>query len=255
MPADTLTPPAAPAAVPAAAPAATPAPTPAAAAPAATPAATPAAAAQPPAAAPAAKPATPGSLLEQAGDTPAPKPGEEPKPGEAPKQGAPEKYADFKLPDGLNLDTKLMDGFTAIAKKNNLSQEGAQEFVSLQAEYAKSSAENLVAQAEQMRAKQIETWQAETKTALGAEWKKELGFAGKALDAFWPPEFRPMLTASGLGDHPMMVKGLVALGKKMSEAAPGEGSRVGITDPKENTNRQMFPKMYDANGAYIGGSK
>jgi hypothetical protein len=82
-----------------------------------------------------------------------------------------------------------------------------------------------------------------------------MGHAGKALDAFWPPEFRKLLTASGMADHPMMVQGLVALGKAMGEAKPGEGSRVGVEDPKEATNRNMFPKMYDANGKYIGGSQ
>lgn len=170
-------------------------------------------------------------------------------------QGAPESYTDFKMPEGMTSDAKLMDSFKAMAKKHNLSQETAQEFVTLQAEHAKSTGEAIVAQAEKQRADQIAAWQAETKKALGSGWKEELGFAGKALDAFWPPEFRKMLTASGLGDHPLMVKGLVELGKKMSEAKPGEGSRVGIVDPKEATNRSMFPKMYDASGNYIGGQK
>lgn len=171
------------------------------------------------------------------------------------KKGAPETYADFKLPEGLTPDTKLVDSFKALAKKHNLSQETAQEFVSMQAEHAKSTAESLVSQAQTQRDEQISAWQAETKKALGPEWKKELGFAGKALDAFWPPEFRKKLTASGFGDHPEMVAGLVALGKKMSETKPGEGSRAGIVDPKEAGHRSMFPKMYDANGNYIGGQK
>lgn len=200
---------------------------------------------------------TPGSLLEAAGadDAKADATKTDVKTDAAKSQGAPETYTDFKLPDGLTPDAKLMDSFKALAKAKGLSQETAQEFVTMQAEHAKSTAESLVAQAEQQRATQIEAWQAETKKALGAEWKKELGFAGKALDAFWPPEFRKMLTASGLGDHPQMVAGLVALGKKMSEAKPGEGSRVGIVDPKEAGHRSMFPKMYDGSGNYIGGAK
>ncbi len=244
------------AAAPAAAPAA---PAVAPSAPAAAPAA-PAPGASGQAAAPAAGAAAPaaqtGSLLEQAASGEAPKPGEAAKPGDvAAKAGAPESYTDFTLPEGISPDAKLMDSFKATAKELGLSQDAAQKLVSLQAEHAKSTAETLVSQAEQQRAAQISAWQAETKKSLGAEWQKELGYAAKALDAFWPPEFRQMLTASGLGDHPLMAKGLVELGKRMSETKPGEGSRAGITDPKEASNRQMFPKMYDASGNYIGGPK
>lgn len=205
----------------------------------------------------AAKTGSPASLLESAGadDVKADGAKTDVKTDAAKSQGAPETYTDFKLPEGLTPDAKLMDSFKAIAKKHNLSQETAQEFVSMQAEHAKSTAESMVSQAQTQRDEQISAWQAETKKALGAEWKKELGFAGKALDAFWPPEFRKKLTASGFGDHPEMVAGLVALGKKMSETKPGEGSRIGITDPKEAGHRSMFPKMYDAEGKYIGGAK
>ncbi len=198
---------------------------------------------------------TPASLLESAGDVKADATKTDVKTDAAKTQGAPDAYTDFKLPDGMELDAKLTDSFKATAKELGLSQEAAQKLVSLQAEHAKSTAESLVSKAEQQRAEQISAWQDETKKALGAEWKKELGFAGKALDAFWPPEFRKMLTASGLGDHPQMVAGLVKMGKAMSEAKPGEGSRVGIVDPKEAGHRSMFPKMYDANGSYIGGAK
>lgn len=229
-PAATNTP--APAAVPAPVPAATPVPV------ADTPAPKPEAA---PVAAPAA--AQPQSLLEAAGEPP--KPGEVPKPGEAQKQGAPEKYTDFKLPDGMTLDAALSEKALPVFKKYNLSQEAAQEFVSLQAEYAKSTAEKVVSDAEQQRANQIKTWQEETKKALGPEWQSEIKYAGKALDAFWSPEFRKMLTASGLGDHPLMTAGLVKMGKALSEAEPGKGSNAGIVDPAEAQKRSLFPKMYE----------
>ena len=259
MPADA---PAAPAAEPKPA-AAAPAPAagaPAAAAPAAAPAAkpdAPAPAAAPKPGDPPAAAAAPKSLLDEAADDGAPaKPGDPPaaKPGDKP-QGAPESYTDFKLPEGFSADAKLIDSFKAAAKDMNLSQENAQKLVTLQAEYAKTTAETLVSQAEQQRTTQIEAWKTETKTALGAEWKKELGFASKALDAFWPPEARALLAKSGFGDHPQFVPGLVKLGKALSETNPGVGNRSGITDPKEATNRSMFPKMYDANGNYIGGAR
>lgn len=220
-----------------------PAPAPAAVTPTVTP--TPAANPTPGNVAPPAEPVTSQSLLESAGKE-APKPGDV-KPGDK-TQGAPETYSDFTLPDGITLDAKLADGFKALAKEMNLSQENAQKLATLQAEHVKTTADSLVKEAEQQRTKQLEAWKTETKTALGADWQKELGFAGKALDAFGGPELRKLLTESGLGDHPLMAKMLVAVGKTMSETQPGEGTRVAIDDPKESQYRGMFPKMYDGNG-------
>lgn len=195
-----------------------------------------------------------GSLLENAQkpEGAPPKPGE-PKPGDAP-QGAPETYADFTLPEGMTPDKALLEKAVPLFKELGLSQEKSQKLVTLQAEYAKSSMEALVAQSEKLRTEQIATWQSEVKKELGADWEKELGHSARALDAFWPPEFRKLLTQSGFGDHPDMIRGLIKLGKQLGETKPGDGSRVPVNDPKEQTNRTMFPKMYDANGNYIGGS-
>jgi hypothetical protein len=99
----------------------------------------------------------------------APKPGEA-KPGEVKPQtqGAPESYSDFNLPEGMTLDKALADKALPVFKKHNLSQEAAQEFVSLQAEHAKMTADAIISQAETQRAEQIAAWQAETKKSLGA---------------------------------------------------------------------------------------
>src|SRR6516164_9164013 len=48
---------------------------------------------------------------------------------ESPPQGAPEKYEDFKTPEGFVLDQEAAGEFGALAKKGNLSQSFAQELV------------------------------------------------------------------------------------------------------------------------------
>lgn len=238
MPVDTPPAPAAP--TPAAPVAATPAPAnPAPAAP-ATPAAV-----VPPAAEPA---KAIESLLGGAKDDAIPKPGE-PKPGEPKKddvkQGAPEKYADFKLPEGLTLDKGLADKFAASAKKLGLSQESAQELVTLQAENAAATLKAGLDSWNQTK----EGWRNETIKELGANYEKELSYAAKALDRFGGPELRQLLSDTGLGEHKLLAKAFIAIGKQMSEPVHVEGERAGVSSSREDIARSMFPSMYNADGS------
>src|SRR5215472_12048080 len=50
---------------------------------------------------------------------------------ESPETGAPATYADFTVPEGFTLDKDVAGEFGAIAKKNNVTQAGAQELVDL----------------------------------------------------------------------------------------------------------------------------
>lgn len=134
---------------------------------------------------------------------------------DAPKApaGAPEKYADFKLPDGVALDAKLSDEFKSVAKALNLPQEAAQQLVDLQAKAVARSAEDQIAEFNKMTAE----WRKEALTALGSEPEKELQFAAKARDQFASPELMKVLSETGLANHPEMVKMFVKLGKAVAE--------------------------------------
>jgi len=49
-------------------------------------------------------------------------------------EGAPEAYADFQFPEGIEPDTQLLEKFTPMAKELGLSQEAAQEVLNLHTE-------------------------------------------------------------------------------------------------------------------------
>ena len=55
--------------------------------------------------------------------------GAEKEDGEGEKQGAPEKYEDFKMPEGTELDAEVGTAFQGVAKELNLSQDQAQGFL------------------------------------------------------------------------------------------------------------------------------
>ena len=223
--------PASAAAAPAAAPAA-----PAAAAPA--PAATPAPAAAAPAPAEPAKPAaSPEPRKTILGG--APKSGEPAKPAAAAAapEGAPEKYADFKLPEGVTADPKLMEAFSATAKELGLSQEKAQKFVDLQAQNVKAEIDARLTAFNT----QIETWEKETRAHFGANADKEFANAARAVEQIGTPELRTLLNESGLGSHPELVKFFAKVGKDFTEDQPVEGRRAG--GEAVRTADLMFDKM------------
>jgi hypothetical protein len=182
-----------------------------------------------------------GSLLGSAGsgnttDQPASKPGETPadKPADPSVQakadtpadkkpvGAPEKYTDFKLPEGVALNPEMASEFSATAKELNLSQEAAQKLVDVQSKFVKAQVEAQQAQFKQT----VQELKSETIKVLGADYEKQLGIAAKAIERFGTPELRTLLNETGLGNHKELVQMFMKVGKAISEDSFVEGNRV-----------------------------
>ncbi|MHA3808593.1 peptidase [Enterobacter bugandensis] len=154
------------------------------------------------------------------GDKPADKPEEEQK-----QEGAPEKY-EFKPAEGQELDTEALKDFEPVARDLNLTNEQAQKLVDA---YPKILAGVQQRQAEAWQ-KQTEGW-AETvkadKEIGGDKLTANLSAAQRALDQFGAPELKEYLNATGLGNHPDLVKTFVKIGKAMSEDGMVDGSNQG----------------------------
>lgn len=173
----------------------------------------------------------------KAGEPAAPKAGE-PKPGEPAKpQGAPEKYADFKLPEGVKLEGPLMEKASSLFKESGLSQENAQKFVDLQTSYAKEQ----LAAVEAGFHKTVSDWGAQTKAHFGADFDKMNGLASKALERFGTPELKKFLVSSGLGNHPEIVKAFAKAGLQMGEDNAPEGRRAG--GEQKSDAELLYPGM------------
>lgn len=157
--------------------------------------------------------------------------------------GAPEKYADFKAPDGATLDPKAIEAALPVFKELGLTQDQAQRLVNLQA--ARDSALLKAPQATYDALRQ--DWQTKTlnhpeiKSARSGDLngidavKAEMG---KALNAIGDPalatEFKAAMDLTGAGDHPAFVRtflklaGFVTEGKHVAGAGP---SPIGQRDP------------------------
>lgn len=146
--------------------------------------------------------------------------------------GAPEKYADFKLPEGLSINTASLTKFDAECKSLGLPQEKRDALLALQVEHT----ETQIKETMDAFQKQISDWSEETKKELGSNPEKSLATASKAIDSiFTDPkenkEFREMMKTTGLGNWRLMVKAFSYVGKAISEDKFVEGN-PGSTEPK-----------------------
>jgi hypothetical protein len=142
--------------------------------------------------------------------------------------GAPEKYESFTVPEGITLEPKAVEGFTALAKELNLPQAAAQKLVDFQTTGIKAAREQNLTDFKDMQ----KQWADDTRKALGANADKELGFAANARDQFAPKnsELSKVLNDSGLANHPEVVKMFIAIGKAISEDKFTEGKDTGKGD-------------------------
>lgn len=160
---------------------------------------------------------------------------------------APDKYADFKLPDGVKLDADTLTAATTLFKELNLPQEGAQKLVDFHTKALASSAEAPVAAWNDM----VKGWGEKTAVDpdIGPKLKEVKATIGKAYDTLITlagdkgpamretvTEFKQIMDLTGAGNHPAFVKMLNALasavveGKHVSGASPsqfGQGQQGG----------------------------
>ena len=143
------------------------------------------------------------------------------------KPAAPEKY-EFAAPEGQELDANALSVFEPIAKELGLTQEQAQKLVDIYPQIQQQQAEAW--------SKQIAEWGEQVKADKeigGDKFEASVGLAQRALDQFGNPELREYLQASGLGNHPALVRFCAKVGKSMAEdsfVVPNQGGQRSAAD-------------------------
>jgi len=129
--------------------------------------------------------------------------------------GAPEDYGDFEMPEGVKADEDALAMAKEMFKDLNLSKEQAQKLVDLQVKLQQSTAQKWAAT--------VDGWGAALKADKeigGAALPQNAAVASKALQQFFSPSFVAEVVSGkglGLGNHPEFVRGLVNVGKALSE--------------------------------------
>jgi hypothetical protein len=174
--------------------------------------------------------------------------GSDGKDADAKPEGAPEKYADFKLPDGLKIDEKVMGEATILFKTLNLSQEAAQSLVDFQAK-------NLQAISEAPFKAWADTqkeWLADINDRFGSKADAVRTDINKAITNVLPPSlarsFRAAIDVTGAGSNPDIVEALHIMLKPFVEGGSVRGNGpVAVKAPgapeRPSAAEAMYPHL------------
>lgn len=135
-------------------------------------------------------------------------------------QTPPDTYADFVMPEGVELDSALLTEATPLFKELGLNQDQAQKLVDFQAKQAKASSESQVDAFNQL----MNDWQEQSKNDKefgGDKFEENVGIARSAIDKFGTPELKQLLEEHGVGNHPEVIRFMVKVGKLTAEDVPG----------------------------------
>jgi hypothetical protein len=139
--------------------------------------------------------------------------------GEKTATGAPEKYEEFKVPEGFKLDEAVGKDAGELFKSLNLDQAGAQKLVDFYIAKTQEAAEAPYKAYSEMRAE----WQAAVKAdpEIGGKLDVVKQTVSRALDglgdAKLAQEFREAMDLTGAGDNPAFVKAFFKLAQKVTE--------------------------------------
>lgn len=161
----------------------------------------------------------------------------EKKDGKDAKSVVPEKYEDFKLPEGVSIDKEKHEGFKALAKDLGLTQEGAQKLVDQHLNALKEAIDG-----PGKRWAELQTdWQKQVKDDSeigGANFAGMKASVARAIDKFGTPGLRDALNLTGAGNNPDIVKFIARLSKASAEGTPVTGSPA---KPPKSAAEILYP--------------
>ena len=157
--------------------------------------------------------------------------------------GAPEKYSDFKLPDGFELQTETMTEATGVFKELGLTQVQAQKLVDFYGKTALASAEAPIKHWQDTQ----KAWRDEIKAdpEIGGKLGDVKATIGKAYallgDAKLVQSFRDAMDLTGAGNNPAFVKTMFKLASMLTEGGHVAGS---TPKPKPGSAAEaMYPNL------------
>jgi len=170
----------------------------------------------------------------------------------ADKPMVPEKYEDFKAPDGYQIDKAFVESALPVFKELGLTQDQAQKLVDIQVQRELVLAKGPQETYERTR----QEWQ--TKTLNDADIKKagidtvkaDIGRALNALgDNALTAEFKQAMDLTGAGDHPAFVKAFWKLsqfiteGKHVTGGGPSPAGQKGPGDKPASLAKALYPNL------------
>lgn len=161
-----------------------------------------------------------------------------------PEHVVPEKYE--LAVEGLELDAAAIEQASPVFKELNLSNEQANKLMPVAAQFRDKVATETLQQLADAGAAQKAEWLTATKADPdigGGKLDETLHLAAKALDHFGHAEgsdFRKLLTETGFGNHPEMVRLMRSVGEMLSEDGFVRANAGNSTTPKP-LHERLYP--------------
>lgn len=164
-------------------------------------------------------------------------------------KGAPEKYEDFKLPEGFTLEAEALAQAHTLFKELGVSQEGAQKLIDF---HVKSTQEafdapfNHWADMQKEWRDQIAADQtlAPRLPQIKENYSKMLGAMG---DPALEKDFREMVEYTGAGNHPSFIKMMDKISAHFSEGKGVQGGKPApVAEPGKATGtgpNALYPNL------------
>jgi hypothetical protein len=121
------------------------------------------------------------------------------------------------MPEGVELDSGLMEAAAPVLRQIGLSNEQAQQLVPLVSQVQERLLDEQMDAFATERAAWVRSARSDPEIG-GQNWEQSIRLASVALDAGGAPrgsEFRQLLDDSGLGDHPAAIKLFARLGRRL----------------------------------------
>jgi hypothetical protein len=167
-------------------------------------------------------------------------------------KGAPEKYENFKVPEGFTLDEAFTKDASTLFKKLDLNQVGAQELVDLHTKVVKEAYEANEAIKANERLKWRDEINADPEIG-GSKLRNTKISIGRLIDMFGSAKvaegFRKAMDSTGAGDNPDVIRGLYALSKHLTEGGVVRGNGPSVEGQRVNgtaqpsTAQAMYPHL------------
>jgi hypothetical protein len=193
-------------------------------------------------------------------DDAAPKTGEAKK-DEPSKSGAPEKYEDYKVPEGMTLDPEVKAKADVIFKELGLPQEGAQKLVDMYRELTTEAFQAPFKAYQEMK----DGWLKEAqdhpdlrgKLGEGKEVNVRIGkFLTSLPDQTLASDFKKAMNLTGVGNHQAFIRVIDYAAQRLTEGShaagngPGPGGQSQPGRSSQPTAAQaMWPTLPSAGGA------
>ena len=153
----------------------------------------------------------------------------------------PEKY-EFKLPEGMEMDTTLLSEVEPIFKEIGLTQDKAQKVIDAYvAKVLPSYVKQQTATWEAQKASWVESVKAD-KEIGGDKFNKAVEDANRVLNTLGTPELKKAFNDYGLGNHPEFVRVFARMAANMKED--------GIIQPDATVNKKPTSLTEMANAFY-----